>query len=199
MTEPASAAPARCEWASASELMQEYHDTEWGVALREDRKLFEYFLLDAFQAGLSWHIVLKKREAFRSAFHNFEPSRVAAMNEFEIEALTSDSTIIRNRAKITATVENARCFLAVQEEYGSFWQYLWAFVDGTAIQNAWTTWNDIPAQTDKSRAISNDLKKCGFRFVGPTIVYAVMQSAGLVNDHVVGCPRRVEVTTVNPA
>lgn len=172
----------------------EYHDKEWGVPVHDDRKLFEYLVLDSFQAGLSWSIILRKREALRDAFRGFDPVPVATMTERDVDALVKSPEIIRNRAKIGATVGNARTFLDVVERLGSFHEYLWSFVNGATIQNSWTSVREIPAQTDQSRMMSDDLRARGFRFVGPTICYAVMQSAGLVNDHVVGCYRHSDLS-----
>lgn len=186
----------RCAWAMSSDLMAEYHDNEWGVPEHDDRKLFEYLVLDAFQAGLSWAIVLRKREAFRAAFRGFEPEAVAGMSEGDVDALLTLPTIIRNRSKIVATISNAEAFLRVAAEFGTFDSYLWEFVEGSPRQNRWLRDGSIPAETEDSRRISVDLKHRGFRFVGPTIVYAVMQSAGLVNDHIVNCFRHAQLMTV---
>lgn len=174
--------------------MAQYHDREWGVPLHDDSKLFEYLVLDGFQAGLSWAIVLNKREALRQAFRGFDPAQVAAMSGDDVERLLQLPGIIRNRAKIAATIGNAARLLPVADEFGSFDRYLWSFVDGKPLINSWTSVLEIPAETEESRLLSADLKRRGFRFVGPTIVYAVMQSAGLVNDHVTGCFRYQELT-----
>jgi DNA-3-methyladenine glycosylase I len=166
-----------------------YHDTEWGVPLHDDGLLFEQLVLQGFQAGLSWITVLRKREAFQSAFDGFDVPKVAAYDEAKVDQLLDDAGIIRNRAKIEAAISNARAFMAVSEEFGSFDAYIWDFVDGTPIQGGRRSFADMPAATELSHRISDDLKARGFRFVGPTIVYAFMQAVGLVNDHLVGCPR----------
>lgn len=182
----------RCPWTS-SPLMNDYHDTEWGVPLHNDRKHFEFLVLDAFQAGLSWAIVLNKREGFRAAFHNFDPVKVAEMSDDEAEELTINPTIIRNRLKIHATIRNAAAFLAVQKEFGSFDNYIWQFTGGKTIVNSWSELKHIPAKSAESDAMSKDLKKRGFSFVGSTICYAYMQAAGMVNDHIITCFRHKEV------
>ena len=184
---------ARCGWADDSEMMRHYHDTEWGVPVHDDRKLFEFLILDGFQAGLSWSIILKKREAFRAAFDQFDPRKVACYDERKIASLLENAGIVRNRLKINATITNARAFLEVQKAFGSFDAYFWSFVDGKMIVNSWETLNQIPAVTREAEIMSKDLKQRGFKFVGPTICYAVMQSAGLVNDHLVSCFRYREV------
>jgi DNA-3-methyladenine glycosylase I len=173
--------------------MRTYHDEEWGVPIHEDPKHFEFLLLEGAQAGLSWRTVLHRREGYRRAFAGFEPSAVARFTEREMEVLLSDPGIIRNRLKIRSAVGNARAFLRIQEEFETFDSYVWRFTDGTTLENEWQSLSEIPAETDRSRALSRDLKRRGFRFVGPTIVYAYMQAAGLVNDHVIGCFRRNEV------
>jgi DNA-3-methyladenine glycosylase I len=183
----------RCPWPEGNEQMIRYHDTEWGVPLHDDRKLFEFLVLDAFQAGLSWAIVLKKREAFRKAFSNFDPCRVSKYDGKKVKALLTDAGIIRNRMKIEATIANARAFLAVQREFGSFDRYLWQFTGGKPKRNRWRTLSQIPPLSAESDAMSKDLKARGFRFVGSTICYAFMQAAGMVNDHLVGCFRYAEV------
>lgn len=183
----------RCPWCGADQLYREYHDREWGVPLHDDRRLFEMLLLESFQAGLSWLTILKKRENFRVAFDGFEPARVAAYGPDKIEALMHDVGIIRNRRKIEAAIKNARVFLALQKEFGSFDRYLWFFVDHQPVQHAYSELGEIPAQSDTSRAISRDMKKRGMGFVGPTTVYAYMQSVGMVNDHLTGCFRHGEV------
>jgi DNA-3-methyladenine glycosylase I len=169
--------------------MSSYHDTEWGVRLHDDNLLFEQLALQGFQAGLSWVTVLKKREAFRRGFDGFDVAKVAAYDEAKVDRLLGDPGIIRNRAKIEAAISNAKAFLAVADEFGSFDAYIWGFVDGTPIQTNLRSFADMPAETGLSRRISEDLKARDFRFVGPTIVYAFMQAVGLVNDHLVGCPR----------
>ena len=170
-----------------------YHDLEWGVPLHDDRKLFEFMILDTFQAGLSWEIVLRKREAFRKAFTGFDPQRVARFGERGLLRLLSDSGIIRNRAKIQATVGNAKRFLRIQQEFGSFDAYVWKFVEGKTIHHRFARDSDIPATSPEAQKLSADLKKWGFAFVGPTIIYAFMQAAGLANDHVIGCFRYSQV------
>ena len=192
MTEAASGGLVRCGWA-AREPNLSYHDTEWGVPLHDDRMLFEFLVLDGAQAGLSWETILKKRANYRAAFDNFEPALVAAYDQARVEALLSNAGIIRNRLKINAAVQNARAFLEVQAEFGSFDAYLWRFVGGVTKQNRWQTLTDIPAKTAQAEALSKDLIHRGFKFVGPTICYAVMQSAGLVNDHLVSCFRYEQV------
>jgi len=177
----------RCGWSDDSDMMRHYHDTEWGVPVHDDRKLFEFLVLDGFQAGLSWSIVLKKRDAFRAAFDNFDPHRVANYDEIKIASLLDNPGIVRNRLKVNAAVTNARAFLKVQEEFGSFDTYFWNFVNGKMIVNTWETLGQIPAVTREAEVMSKDLKQRGFKFVGPTICYAVMQSAGLANDHLVSC------------
>jgi DNA-3-methyladenine glycosylase I len=173
--------------------MIRYHDTEWGVPLHNDRKLFEFLVLDAFQAGLSWAIVLKKREGFRKAFSNFDPRKVAKYDGKKVTALLADAGIIRNRLKIEATIANARAFLAVQSEFGSFDRYIWQFTGGRTKMNRWRAVSQLPARSPESDAMSEDLKAHGFRFVGSTICYAFMQAAGMVNDHMVDCFRYREV------
>jgi len=183
----------RCGWAEGSERMVAYHDQEWGVPVHDDRQLFEYMVLDAFQAGLSWAIVLNKREAFRKALDNFEAERIARYTTRKIERLLGDSRIIRNRQKVKATVDNARAFLQIQEEVGSFDSFIWQFVGGVPRHNARKTVREIPARTVESDRMSNALKARGFTFVGSTICYAFMQAAGMVNDHLVTCFRHAEV------
>ncbi len=178
-----------CGWPGENELMIKYHDTEWGVPLHDDRKLFELFVLDIFQAGLSWQTILNKRENFRKAFDNFEPAKIARYNKRKIESLLNNPGIIRNRLKIESVVNNALAVLDIQKEFGSFDAYLWQFVNGTAIRNKWKKLADIPATSSESDAMSKALKKRGFKFVGSTICYAFMQSAGLVNDHLTCCFR----------
>ncbi len=183
----------RCPWSTSSDLMIRYHDLEWGVPVHDDGKLFEFLVLDAFQAGLSWEIILRKRAFFRSAFDGFDPAAVAAYDEARVEELLGNSGIVRNRRKIEAAVGNARAFLAIKEEFGTFDAYVWRFTGGSAIRNSWQTIDQIPASTSQSEAMSRDLKGRGFRFVGPTICYAFMQAAGMVNDHLVSCFRYNEV------
>lgn len=183
----------RCEWGTANELMIRYHDEEWGVPLHDDRKLFEFFVLEGFQAGLSWQIVLNKRENFRKAFDRFDPVKVAAYSERKILELAENASIIRNRQKIAATVNNAKRFLEIQKEYGSFDTYIWSFVDYQPIQNQFASLKELPAKTPLSDKVSADLKKRGFKFVGSTVIYAHMQATGMVNDHLVDCFRYTEV------
>lgn len=173
--------------------MIEYHDEEWGVPVHDDRKHFEFLVLDAFQAGLSWATILRKRKAFRSAFADFDPARVAAFGARDVKRLMGDAGIVRNRQKIEATVKNAEAFLRLQDDAGSFDEFVWGFVDGRPIHNAWRALDELPASTERSEAMSRALKERGFSFVGPTICYAYMQAAGLVNDHLEGCFRYREV------
>ena len=181
--------PTRCAWANGGPLEIEYHDTEWGVPSRDDRHLFEMLILEGAQAGLSWSTILRKRENYRKAFAGFDPIKVARFDARKRAALMRDPGIVRNRLKIEATVANARQVLAVQEEHGSLADYLWQFVDGRPVVNAWTAMGQVPAETAASRAMSKALIKRGFRFVGPTICYAFMQATGMVNDHVTTCFR----------
>ena len=183
----------RCSWAGTDPLYIKYHDTEWGVPLHDDRTLFEFLVLEGAQAGLSWLTILKKRENYRKAFDNFDPHKMAAYTTAQVNSLMSDKGIIRNRLKIAAAVQNAASFLAVQQEFGSFDRYIWQFVGGKPLKNIWKTAGEIPAQTKASVAMSVDLKKRGFKFVGPTICYAFMQAVGMMNDHVVECFRYREV------
>ena len=180
----------RCTWVNPRDpLMLEYHDREWGVPVHDDRTHFEFLVLEAAQAGLSWAIVLRKREGYRRAFSQFDPVKVARYTDKRIEKLISDPGIIRNRLKIESTVRNARAFLAVQEEFGRFDAYCWQFVDGRPRVNQWTSMKEIPATSRESDAFSKDLKRRGFSFVGSTVIYAHMQAIGMVNDHLVGCFR----------
>jgi DNA-3-methyladenine glycosylase I len=184
----------RCQWPK-NELAIQYHDEEWGVPVYDDRKHFEFLTLESAQAGLSWDTVLKKRENYRDAFAQFDPVKVAKYGEDDITQLLANAGLIRNRAKIQAAIRNARLFLLIQQEFGSFNQYIWQFVNGKTIHNTWQTQLDIPATSPESDALSKDLKKRGFQFIGPTICYAHMQAAGLVNDHVIGCFRHTELQT----
>lgn len=177
----------RCPWAGDDPLYIRYHDEEWGRPLHDDRALFELLILEGMQAGLSWRCILHKREGFRRAFAGFEPARVAAFDEEACAALLADPAIVRNRRKIAAAVGNARAFLAVQAEYGSFDRYIWDFVGGAPVVNHWHSPAEVPASTALAVRVSRALKQRGFRFVGPTIVYSFLQAAGLVNDHVRGC------------
>ena len=183
----------RCEWAEGDPLMQQYHDEEWGVPVHDDHKLFEFLVLDAAQAGLSWLTILRKREGYRSAFAGFDPRAVAAFREEDIQRLLLDARIVRNRAKVQSAIVNAQRFLEVQSEFGCFDAYIWSFVGNRTIQNAWTSMSEVPATSAESVAMSRDLVRRGFRFAGPTICYAFMQAAGLVNDHVTGCFRYHQV------
>lgn len=177
-----------CPWPGNDPLMIAYHNDEWGVPVHDDRKHFEFLVLDAFQAGLNWKTILHKRENFRKAFDHFDPKKIARYDERKYEALMQDAGIIRNRLKISATIQNARVFLDVQKEFGSFDHYIWSFTGHKSLQNKPKTISDIPASSPESDAMSKDLKKRGFRFVGSTICYAYMQAAGMVNDHLEGCP-----------
>jgi DNA-3-methyladenine glycosylase I len=181
--------PTRCAWAESGPLEVEYHDREWGVPSRDDRHLFEMLILEGAQAGLSWSTILRKRDNYRKAFAGFDPARVARFDGRRRAALMRDPGIVRNRLKIEAAVVNARAALAVQEEFGSLAAYLWQFVDGRPIRNAWTRMGQVPAETVESRAMSRALLRRGFRFVGPTICYAFMQATGMVNDHITTCFR----------
>ncbi len=183
----------RCSWPGNDPLYIEYHDREWGVPLHDDRRHFEAIVLDGFQAGLSWLTILRKRENFRRAFAHFDPEEVARFDEARKARLMQDRGIVRNRMKIEAAVENARAFLKIQEKFGSFDAYIWQFVGGKPRVNRWRTWEEIPASTPESEAMSRALREWGFRFVGPTICYAYMQAAGMVNDHVVDCFRYKEL------
>jgi len=185
-----SAAPIRCHWATASDaLMCAYHDTEWGVPLHDDRALFEFLCLEGAQAGLSWRTVLAKREHYRKVFHDFEIARVAAMTDRELEKLLLDPGIIRNRLKVTSTRNNAIAALGVIDEFGSLDAYLWSFVGGRTVLNHWRAAGEVPASTGLSDRMSKALRKRGFRFVGTTICYSLLQATGMVNDHLVGCFR----------
>jgi DNA-3-methyladenine glycosylase I len=183
----------RCGWAGTDPLMIEYHDREWGVPLRDDRRLFELLMLEGAQAGLSWSTILKKREGYRIAFHHFDPVAIASFGPDEVEALLATPTIVRNRLKIGAVISNARAMLEFDAQAGSFSHYLWSFVSGRPIQNSWESSEHPPALSEESKAMSRDLLQRGFKFVGPTICYAFMQSAGMVNDHAVACFRHAEL------
>jgi len=184
----------RCEWANSGPLYIDYHDNEWGVPQHDDDKLFELLVLEGAQAGLSWLTILRKRENYRKAFDGFDVEKVAAYDEKKVEELLSDSGIVRNRLKIFAAIQNARAALAIQREYGSFAAYIWRFVGGKPKVNAWTSLREIPAKTVESDAMSKDLNKRGFKFVGSTICYAFMQATGMVNDHIVDCFRYRELS-----
>ena len=183
----------RCAWSGDDPVYHRYHDREWGVPLHHDRKLFEFLILEGMQAGLSWITILKKRDAFRVAFDNFDYNKVANYPPRKIDKLMQDSGIIRNRLKLNGAVTNARAFIRVREEFGTFNKYLWGFVDHKPIQNARKSLKDIPAKTELAVALSKDLKQRGFTFVGPTIIYATMQATGMVNDHTTDCFRYQEV------
>ena len=180
----------RCRWAEGVSLDYiRYHDEEWGVPVRDDRTQFEFLILEGAQAGLSWSTILNKRDGYRKAFADFDPEKVARFTKKRVEKLLQDPSIVRNRLKVESAVTNAKAFLAVQEEFGSFCDYIWGFVDGSPIQNRFRKDSDVPATSPESDALSKDLKKRGFKFVGSTIIYAHMQATGLVNDHVTGCFR----------
>lgn len=183
----------RCEWAIKTELEQRYHDQEWGVPVHDDRMLFEFLILEGAQAGLSWSTILKKREGYRKAFHGFDAQRISQFTEADVARLLANPEIIRNRLKVNGAITNAHAFLKVQKEFGSFDRYIWQFVHGKPIQNAWKKLTDIPTSTPESTAMSMDLQKKGFKFVGTTICYAFMQAVGMVNDHIVTCFRYEEL------
>jgi len=188
-----SEAVARCAWPGSDPDYVRYHDVEWGLPVHDDAKHFEFLILECAQAGLSWLTILRRREGYRRAFASWDAAAVARFDDAKAAELLQDPGIIRNRAKVASAIGNARAFLAVQEAFGSFDAYIWRFVDGRPIQNAWRTLDELPAETAESGALSKDLKARGFTFVGPTIVYAHMQATGLVNDHVVGCFRHGEL------
>jgi DNA-3-methyladenine glycosylase I len=183
----------RCGWCGSDPLYVAYHDTEWGVPVHDDRLLFEFLILEGAQAGLSWITILRKREAYRKAFAGFDADKVARFGPRQVARLLADAGIVRNRLKVEAAIGNARRFLAVQEAFGSFDEYVWRFVDGRPIVNRWKTLKQVPASTPQSDALSRDLKARGFKFVGSTICYAHMQATGMVNDHLAGCFRHAEV------
>jgi len=187
----------RCGWSGGEPVYHKYHDEEWGVPLYDDRKLFEFLTLEAFQAGLSWLMVLKKRENFRKAFDNFDYKKVAGYDEKKIQSLLQDAGIIRNQLKVRATVNNAQAFMKIQNEFGSFKEYIWNFVGGKPIVNRFKTLKELPAKTELSDTIAKDLKKRGFKFMGSTVVYAHMQATGMVNDHTIDCFRHKEVQMIN--
>jgi DNA-3-methyladenine glycosylase I len=193
----------RCAWAGNDPLYRRYHDEEWGVPVHDDRVLFEFLLLEGAQAGLSWITILRKRESYRRAFDGFDPARIARYREARQRKLLADPGIVRNRLKVAAAVDNAKAFLALQREHGSFDEWIWQFVDGKPVQNRWRGMKQVPAKTAESDAMSKELKRRGFRFVGSTICYAFMQAVGMVNDHTVDCfrhrPCRVLGTTGRPA
>ena len=183
----------RCQWSLGNDLMISYHDNEWGVPVWDDRKLFEYVVLNGAQAGLSWSTILQRREGYRRAFDDYDVEKIVGYDEAKIVSLLEDTGIIRNRLKVASVVNNAQRLIEVRAEFGSFSDYLWSFVNGQTIKNVRETMADIPANSPESDAMSKDMKKCGFKFVGSTICYAFMQSAGMVNDHEVGCFRYNEV------
>jgi DNA-3-methyladenine glycosylase I len=185
--------PTRCEWATG-ELMAAYHDTEWGVPVHDDPKHFEFLVLEGAQAGLSWLTILKRRQQYRRVFADFDPGKVARFTPARVEKILTDPGIIRNRLKVTSTVSNAKAFLEVQDEFGSFDDYMWGFVGGSSIVNQWKSMGQVPPTSKESEALSKDLRTRGFRFVGPTVVYAHLQAAGLVNDHVTSCFRYRQLT-----
>lgn len=183
----------RCSWATHSDLEKKYHDTEWGVPNYDDRHLFEMLILEGAQAGLSWLTVLKKRESYREAFDQFDPKKIARYDDAKRTELLSNPGIIRNRLKVDAAIQNAKAYLEIEKKHGSFSEYIWGFVDGKPIVNHFKSMSDVPAETDISKTMSKQLKKDGFKFVGPTICYAFMQAVGMVNDHLVSCFRYDEV------
>ena len=184
----------RCEWGNQSVLYQQYHDEEWGVPIHDDQTLFEFLMLEGAQAGLSWETILKKREGYREAFDQFDSKKISKYTAFKIAALLQNPNIVRNKLKVNSIVLNARLFLEVQKEYGSFDKYIWQFTDGKTIQHSFKKMRDIPANTPESDAMSKDLKKRGFKFIGTTICYAFMQATGMVNDHVEYCFRYKELS-----
>ena len=187
-----STSPSRCAWANTP-LGIAYHDAEWGVPLHDDRRLFEFLILEGAQAGLSWELILQKRESYREAFDGFDPVKVAVYGDGKVAELLANPGIVRNRLKVAAAIGNARAFLEAQSEFRSFDAYIWSFVDGVPVRNAWKSLDQIPASTPQSEAMSKELRRRGFRFVGPTICYAFMQATGMVNDHVVDCFRYGQV------
>lgn len=184
----------RCQWCGDDELYCHYHDHEWGLPLHDDRALFEFLTLEGFQAGLSWITILRKREAFRAAFAHFEPQKVAAFTEEDVARLMANEAIVRNRRKIEAAITNAHAFIKIQQEFGSFDAWVWAFVEGKPIVNQWQRHEEVPVYTPLAEDISKALKQRGFKFVGPTIVYSHMQATGMVNDHLLGCYRHAQLT-----
>ena len=186
----------RCNWGNYNEEMKEYHDKEWGVPVHDDRLLFEFLILEGAQAGLSWNTILQKRENFREAFDNFDYKKIATYNEKKVEKLLNNSGIIRNRLKIGAAIANAKALLKIQEEFGSFNNFIWKFIDDNPIINKFKLLEDLPAKTELSEKISKDLKKHGFKFVGPTIIYSFMQAVGITNDHTTDCFRYEEINKI---
>jgi DNA-3-methyladenine glycosylase I len=189
----------RCEWCGNDPLYVKYHDHEWGIPVHDDRRLFEFLILEGAQAGLSWLTILKKRENYRKAFHGFDPQKIATYSAADIQRLLSDCGIVRNRLKIESTIRNAIGVLEIMDEFGSFDAFIWRYVDDRPIQNAWRSLAELPASTEKSGTISKDLKERGFNFVGSTICYAFMQAVGMVNDHVVDCFRYAELKRATDA
>lgn len=187
----------RCPWGCGSEIYQAYHDEEWGVPVHDDRHLFEMINLEGAQAGLSWLTILKKRESYRKAFDGFDARKIVRYDDARVARLLADTGIVRNRLKVAATIRNAAAFLEVQKEFGSFDRYIWQFVGGTPIRNRWKTMSEVPASTPESSAMSRDLLRRGFKFVGGTICYAFMQAVGMVNDHLVTCHRHREVARLD--
>jgi DNA-3-methyladenine glycosylase I len=185
----------RCKWAGNDPLVIEYHDREWGVPVHDDRLLFEFLILEGAQAGLSWTTILRKRKSYRMAFDGFDPVAIADYGDAKVKELLADKGIVRNRRKIQAAIDNAKAFLKIQKEFGSFDAYIWWFVGNRPIQNSWKSLADLPAETPESRQMSSDLKRRGFKFVGPTICYAFMQAVGMVNDHTVDCFRYSEISS----
>ena len=187
----------RCTWPSDNGLMIEYHDKEWGTPVHNDKTHFEFLTLESAQAGLSWLTVLKKRENYRKAFEGFDPEKIAGFQENKIEEFMQDSGLIRNRRKLDAAINNAKCFLEIQKEFGSFDRFIWGFVDGKPINNKWKNLKEIPASTSLSDTVAGDLKKRGFKFIGTTIIYAHLQATGIVNDHTINCFRYKELIKRN--
>ena len=190
--------PFRCDWCLANPTYIAYHDNEWGVPIYDDHKLFEAFLLETFQAGLSWWAVLKKREHFREAFHDFNVARVAEITDYDVEKLLQNKGIIRNRGKITGAIANARVFMEIQKEVGSFCDFMWSYTNGVPIQNKYEQTHQIPQTTKLATLMSNDLKKRGFKYIGKITMYAHMQAVGMVNDHVVDCFKHSEIAALSP-
>lgn len=184
----------RCSWCGSDPLYMKYHDEEWGVPVKDDQTMFEFLILETFQAGLSWITILRKRENFRKAFDNFDYKKIANYEQSKIDSILQDEGIIRNKLKIKSAVTNAQAFMKIQNEFGSFSEYIWSFVIGLPIKNNWKHHQDVPATTEISDALSKDLKKRGFKFVGSTVMYAHMQATGLVNDHIEGCFRYNEIS-----
>ncbi len=187
----------RCKWAGEELMMRDYHDTEWGVPVYDDRELFEFLILEGAQAGLSWSTILKRRQGYREAFENFDVNKIARYADSDLERLVQDERIIRNKLKIKSAINNAKHFLEVQKEFGSFSKYIWQFVNNEPIQNDFSKLSEIPATTPLSNEISKDMKKRGFNFIGPTICYALMQSIGMVNDHVISCYRYEQIKALS--